>query len=229
VKAVVMAGGKGTRLRPLTFSIPKPLLPVGEKPILELIIRRLCSLKINDITIAIGYGAELIKAYFGDGKKFNVKISYIHEKNPLGTAGPLKMMENLKEPFLVMNGDIITKLDFLDLFNYHKTNNAAMTIAVKKYTNQLPFGTISFNKNNVIDIEEKPATDHLISTGIYILSPMAIRFIPADTFFTIPDLVKALINAKLNVIKYEFDEYWLAIEQLDQLEEANTSIRNWID
>src|SRR4030043_534681 len=211
VKAVIMAGGKGTRLKPITFSIPKPLLPVGEKPILELIISRLCSLKINDITIAIGYGAELIKAYFGDGKKFNIKINYVHEKKSLGTAGPLKMVKNLKEPFLVMNGDIITKLNFLDLFSYHKKNNAAMTIAVKKYTNQLPFGTISFNKNNVIDIEEKPTTNHLISTGIYILSPMAIRFIPVNIFFTIPDLVKALIKEKLNVIKYEFDEYWLQL------------------
>jgi len=125
-----------------------------------------------------------------------------------------------------MNGDIITKLNFLDLFSYHKKNNAAMTIAVKKYTNQLPFGTISFNKNNVIDIEEKPTTNHLISTGIYILSPMALRFIPANTFFTIPDLVKALIKEKLNVIKYEFNEYWLAIEQLEQLEEANSYIKN---
>lgn len=229
MKAVIMAGGKGTRLRPITFSIPKPLLPVGEKPILELIISRLCSLKINDITLAIGYGAELIKAYFGNGKKFNIRINYVHEKKSLGTAGPLKLIKNLKEPFLVMNGDIITKLNFLDLFSYHKKNNAVMTIAVKKYTNQLPFGTISFNKNNVIDIEEKPTTNHLISTGIYILSPIAIRFIPVNTFFTIPALIKALIKAKLNVIKYEFDEYWLAIEQLEQLEEASNNIKNWID
>jgi len=229
VKAVIMAGGKGTRLRPITFSIPKPLLPIGEKPILELIISRLSSLKINDITIAIGYGAELIEAYFGDGKKFNIKINYVQEKEPLGTAGPLKMVKNLKEPFLVMNGDIITKLNFLDLFNYHKKNNAAMTIAVKKYINQLPFGTISFKENIVIDINEKPTTNHLISTGIYILSPLAIKFIPENTFFTIPDLVKELIRAKLTVIKYEFDEYWLGIEQLDQLEEANNNVKNWVD
>jgi len=229
VKAVIMAGGKGTRLRPITFSIPKPLLPVGEKPILELIISRLCSLKIKDITIAVGYGAELIKAYFGNGKNFNIKINYVHEKNSLGTAGPLKLIKNLKEPFLVMNGDIITKINFLDLFSYHNKNNAVMTIAVKKYTNQLPFGTISFNKNNIIDIEEKPVTTHLISTGIYILSPIATRLIPENTFFTIPDLIKALIKAKLNVVKYEFNEYWLAIEQLEQLEEANNNIKDWID
>ena len=226
MKAVIMAGGKGTRLRPVTFSIPKPLLPVGEKPILELIIKRLCSLKINDVTIAVGYGAELIKAYFGNGKKFNIKIHYVYEEKALGTAGPLKRIKNLKEPFLVMNGDIITELNFLDLFNYHKKNNAVMTIAVKKYTSQLPFGTISFDENNIIDIEEKPTTVHLISTGIYILDPVALKFIPANTFFTIPDLVKAFIKAKLNVIKYEFDEYWLAIDKMEQLEEANNYIKN---
>ena len=229
MKAVILAGGKGSRLRPFTFSIPKPLLPVGGKSILELIIRRLFSLKINDITLAIGYGAELIKAYFGDGKKFNIKINYVQENKSLGTAGPLKMVKNLKEPFLVMNGDIITKINFLDLFNYHKKNNAVMTIAVKKYTNQLPFGTISLTKNNIIDIEEKPTTTHLISTGIYILDPIVIKYIPVDTFFTIPDLIKELVKAKLNVVKYEFDEYWLAIEQVDQLEEANNNIKDWID
>ena len=229
MKAVILAGGKGSRLRPFTFLIPKPLLPVGEKSILELIIRRLFSLGINDITLAIGYGAELIKAYFGDGKKFNIKINYVQENKSLGTAGPLKMVKNLKEPFLVMNGDIITKINFLDLFNYHKKNNAVMTIAVKKYTNQLPFGTISLTKNNIIDIEEKPTTTHLISTGIYILDPIVIKYIPVDTFFTIPDLIKELVKAKLNVVKYEFDEYWLAIEQVDQLEEANNNIKDWID
>jgi NDP-sugar pyrophosphorylase family protein len=224
-----MAGGMGTRLKPLTFAIPKPLLPVGEKPILELIINSLHSFKINDITLAIGYGAELIKAYFGEGKKFNVTIKYIQEKKSLGTAGPLKMIKNLEEPFLVMNGDIITKLNFLDLFDFHKKNNADMTIAVKKYTSHLPFGTISSNENDVTDINEKPATDYLISTGIYILNPISLKFIPSNTFYTIPDLVKALIKAKLSVLKYEFNEYWLGIERLDQLEEANNTVKNWVD
>jgi len=118
MKAVIMAGGRGTRLRPFTFSIPKPLLPVAEKPILELIIKKLHSMKIDEVILAVGYGAEMIKAYFGNGSKFNVKIKYMHETKILGTAGPLKLIKGLNEPFLVMNGDIITKLNFLDMFSF---------------------------------------------------------------------------------------------------------------
>ncbi|OGS34518.1 MAG: hypothetical protein A2474_03935 [Elusimicrobia bacterium RIFOXYC2_FULL_34_12] len=229
MKAVIMAGGQGTRLRPFTFSIPKPLLPITEKPILELIIRKLHSMKINEIILAIGYGAELIKAYFGNGNKFNVKIRYIQETKILGTAGPLKLIKGLNDPFLVMNGDIITKLNFLDMFEYHKKNNADMTIAAKKYINQLPFGTLTTNGNFIHDIKEKPTSKHLISTGIYILSPKVLNLIPNDTFFTMPDLIKSLIKIKKKVIKYEFEEYWLAIEQIEQLEEATTNVKDWID
>lgn len=229
MKVVIMAGGQGTRLRPFTFSIPKPLLPIGEKPILELIIRRLHSFKLNDIILAVGYGAELIKAYFGNGSKFDVRIKYIHEKKMLGTAAPLKMIDNLKEPFLVMNGDILTKLNFLDMLEYHKKHNAIMTIAAKTYTDQLPFGTLSTDGNIVKDIKEKPTYEYLVSTGIYILNPLAISYIPEDTFFTMPDLVKTLIKKGKKVITYRFEEYWLAIERLEQLEEAATSIKDWID
>ena len=229
MKAVIMAGGLGTRLRPFTFSIPKPLLPIAEKPILELIIKKLHLMKIDEIILAIGYGAELIKAYFGDGSKFNIKIKYAQETKILGTAGPLKLIKELNEPFLVMNGDIITKLNFLDMFLYHNKNNAEMTIAAKKYTNQLPFGTLITEGNIVMDITEKPISNHLISTGIYILNSEVLDLIPQDTFFTMPDLAKSLINAKRKVINYEFEEYWLAIEHLDHLEEATTNIKEWID
>lgn len=229
MKAVIMAGGQGTRLRPFTFSIPKPLLPIAEKPILELIIKKLHSMKIDEIIMAVGYGAEIIKAYFGDGSKFNIKIKYVQETKILGTAGPLKVITELTEPFLVMNGDIITKLNFLDMFEYHKKNNAEMTIAAKKYMYQLPFGTLITEGNIVSNIIEKPTSNHLISTGIYILNPEVLDVIPQDTFFTMPDLVKSLIKAKRKVIKYEFKEYWLAIEQIEQLEEATINVENWID
>ena len=229
MKAVIMAGGRGTRLRPFTFSIPKPLLPVAEKPILELIIKKLHSMKIDEVILAVGYGAEMIKAYFGNGSKFNVKIKYMHETKILGTAGPLKLIKGLNEPFLVMNGDIITKLNFLDMFNYHKKNNAEMTIAARKYVRQLPFGTLNTEGNIVTDIIEKPTTNYLISTGIYILNPKVLNVIPKDTFFTMPDLAQSLIKTRRKVIKYEFKEYWLAIEQIEQLEEATTNVENWID
>lgn len=229
MKAIIMAGGQGTRLRPFTFSIPKPLLPVGEKPILELIIRRLHSLNINEITLAIGYGAELIKAYFNDGKKFKVNIKYIQESKALGTAGPLRLIKGLKEPVIVMNGDILTKLNFLAMLAYHKKSGAEITVAVKKYTNQLPFGTLTISGQQILDIKEKPVTKHFISTGIYIIQPQVLKLIPLDTFFTMPDLLKALIKAGKKVIKYEFEEYWLAIEQMEQLKEASAKIKEWIE
>ena len=228
MKAVIFAGGSGTRLRPFTFSIPKPLLPVGEKPILELIIRRLRSLGISDITITLGYGAELIEAYFGDGRKFGVRIRYSRESKPLGTAGPLKLVKGLNEPFLVMNGDILTKLDFRKMFRFHKKNRAAMTIAARRYEDQLPFGTLSADGDSVLGIVEKPLKSHLISTGIYVLSPEARKKIPENAFFTMPDLIKSLIRAKMPVLKYEFDDYWLGIERVSQLEEANKKTKFWL-
>lgn len=221
MKAVIIAGGMGTRLRPFTFSIPKPLLPVGEKPILELILEKLRALDIREITMTLGYGAELIEAYFGDGGKFGVDISYTRETKPLGTAGPLKLIQNPKEPFLVMNGDILTDLDFAKMLRFHRRNGASMTIAARKHAMQLPFGTISADGNSVTDITEKPVKEYLISTGIYILEPEALGQIPDDTFFTMPELIKALIRAKKTVLKYQFDAYWLAIERVDQLEEAS--------
>jgi len=221
MKAVIIAGGTGTRLRPFTFSIPKPLLPVGEKPILELTLKKLRSLNIRNITMTLGYGAELIEAYFGGGGKFGVDIKYTRETKPLGTAGPLKLIRNLKEPFLVMNGDILTDLNFTKMLKFHNKNGAAMTIAVRKHASQLPFGTISADGNSVTGITEKPVTEHLISTGIYILGPEALRQVPADTFFTMPELIKALIRAGKSVLKYQFTDYWLAIERIEHLEEAS--------
>jgi NDP-sugar pyrophosphorylase family protein len=229
MKAIIIGGGSGTRLRPFTFSIPKPLLPVGEKPILELIIRRLRSLKIRDITLTLGYGAELIEAYFGNGAKLGVDIKYTHETKPLGTAGPLKLIRKPKESFLVMNGDILTKLDFTRMLRFHERNKADLTIAVRKYADQLPFGTLSIKGNNVVDITEKPVQEHLISTGIYIFRPWVLDKIPRNTFFTMPDLIKSLIQAKKSVLKYEFTDYWLAIERVSQLEEATQKAKLWND
>jgi NDP-sugar pyrophosphorylase family protein len=189
MKAVIIAGGSGTRLRPFTFSIPKPLLPVREKPILEHTIRRLRSLGITDITLTLGYGAELIEAYFGDGRKFGVDIKYTREKKPLGTAGPLHLIKGLRGPFLVMNGDILTRLDFNRMLRFHEKNRADITIAARKYRDRLPFGTLSCEGCRITGITEKPVTEYLVSAGIYIVSPAAARRIPANRFFTLPDLI----------------------------------------
>jgi NDP-sugar pyrophosphorylase family protein len=227
--AVIIAGGAGTRLRPFTFSIPKPLLPVGEKPILEYTIRRLRTLGITNITLTLGYGAELIEAYFGDGRRFGVDIKYTREKKPLGTAGPLRLIRGLKAPVLVMNGDILTRLDFNRLRKFHTSNGADMTIAVRKYADRLPFGTVEFSGDSVTGITEKPATQYLISTGIYMLGKGALDAIPRNAFFTMPDLIKTLLKRGRRVVKFEFKDYWLGIEQVSQLEEATQTAKAWTD
>ncbi len=227
MQAVIIAGGCGTRLRPFTFSIPKPLLPVGEKPILEYMVRRLRELAITDITLTLGYGAELIEAYFGDGRKFGVKINYTREKKPLGTAGPLRQIRGLKGPVLVVNGDILTRLDFNRLRDFHQKNRADLTIAVKKYADRLPFGTVEIAGDAVTGITEKPEKEYLISTGIYVLGRGALESVPRGTFFTMPDLIKALVRRGRRVLKYEFEDYWLGIERISQLEEATQTARAW--
>ncbi|MEW5905977.1 MAG: sugar phosphate nucleotidyltransferase [Elusimicrobiota bacterium] len=225
MKAVIIAGGCGTRLRPFTFSIPKPLLPVDEKPILEHMVRRLKALGIKDITLTLGYGAELIEAYFGGGEKFGVRIRYTRERRPLGTAGPLRLIKGLREPFLVMNGDILTRLDFRKFMAAHRRSGAELTIAARKYFDRLPFGTVSASGGRVTGITEKPVTEHLVSAGIYAVSPCALRRIPRAGAFTMPELVNSLLAAGRHVGIYEFSDYWLGIEKASQLEEATQEAR----
>lgn len=224
-----MAGGLGTRLRPFTFSIPKPLLPVREKPILEFILRRLKKFGFEDILLAIGYGAELIKAHFGNGKKFGVRIRYLEEPRNLGTAGPLKLLnpKSLSKPFLVMNGDILTRIDFKKLLRLHIQQKAELTVAVKNHIQQIPFGAIRMNGKLIQSIQEKPKLSQKISTGIYAMNPEALSFIPGGRFFTIPELITALLKNKRRVAGYEFSDYWLAIERIDQLEHAGLHPEEW--
>ena len=165
MQAIIMAGGMGVRLRPLTFSIPKPLIPVGEKPILEMIISRLKKHGIKDIILAVGYKSDLIKAYFEDGKKFGVNITYFLEEKKLGTAGPLKIIsgkEDISDPVLVMNGDIVTELDFDKLINFHKSKKSDFTVATKKHEYKSPFGVIKTESDKVISLEEKPVIKYEI-------------------------------------------------------------------
>lgn len=232
MKAVIMAGGLGTRLRPLTFSIPKPLLPIREKPILEIIIRKLHTFGIREIILAVGYGAELIKTYFQDGTKFDVKIDYISESKQLGTAGPLKLINDYfqsGELFLVMNGDILTKLNFREMIDFHLKYEGEMTIAIKKYEYQLPYGVVDTQNNLVKGVNEKPTFSFDISTGIYILNYSAIDYIPDNTYFTMPNLARILIENGKRVLSYHFDEYWLAIEQIDHFQEAEANLAEWVD
>jgi NDP-sugar pyrophosphorylase family protein len=223
MKAVVLAGGRGTRLRPLTFSVPKPLLPIAEKPILEIILKNFKKYNITDIIISVGYQGELIKAFCGDGSKFGLSIKYVDEEKALGTAGPLSLMRGnfgKGEKFVLMNGDIFTQLDFAFMIDYHIKGKYCMTVGYRKYEHKLPFGVLQLERNRLYGIIEKPSTEFNVSAGIYILNESVIDLVPDNSFFTIPELVSKLLEKKRNIGAYLIEEYWLGIENVDHFEEA---------
>jgi NDP-sugar pyrophosphorylase family protein len=228
--AVILAGGLGTRLRPLTFSIPKPLLPVGERPILEVIITRLKEFGFDKFVLSVGYRAELIETYFGDGTKLGVGIQYLHEEQPLGTAGPLANLRDLfivgdDDSFLVMNGDLLTDLDFAPFVDHHQHGDFDLTVAVKEIERKLPYGVVETDTyGRVQRIVEKPASRYPVSGGIYLLRGRALSKIPADTHFTIPDLVDALVADDRKVGSYPLNEYWQPVEQQEDMENARAHL-----
>ncbi len=223
MKAVVLAGGKGTRLRPLTFSIPKPLLPIDEKPIIEIILKNFEKFGITEVIISIGYQGELIKAFCGDGTKFGLSVKYVDEEKPLGTAGPLSLMRdhfNKRENFILMNGDIFTQLDFSKMVNYHKNGNYCMTTGYRTYEHKLPFGVLELKNGKLCGIVEKPSTTFNVSAGIYVLNASILDLIPDNTFFTTPELANKLLEEKRNIGAYLIEEYWLGIENIGNFNEA---------
>jgi NDP-sugar pyrophosphorylase family protein len=223
MKTVILAGGRGVRLRPLTYTIPKPLLPIGEKPILEEIIERLKAHGLDDITIAVGYRAELIETYFRDGAHLGVRIDYVRETHPLGTAGPLALVASslpAGEPVLMMNGDILTDLDMRAFIDAHRRSGAEVTVVTREHELQHPFGVIQVDGSRVTGITEKPSVVDTVSAGIYALQPSALDVIPRDAFFDMPDLVNKLVDAGRPVAVYPFDGEWIAIDRIEQLEDA---------
>lgn len=228
MKAIILTGGLGKRLRPFTFAIPKPLIPLGDKPILQIIIEHLKKFHISDLIFATGWHSELIETYFGKGEKFGIKIAYVKESKPLGTAGPLSLAKNLlvdQEPFLLMNGDVVTKININKLLAYHNKNNFDLTIGTAEYKQRLPFGTIIVKNKRVEQFIEKPLTSWKISTGIYLLNKDIVDFIPKNKFFSMPSLIKKLITNKRSVGVYAIKEYWAAVENIAQLEEINKNLR----
>lgn len=224
-RAIILAGGKGVRMRPLTYTIPKPLLPVGEKPILEEIVERLAAAGLRTFVIAVGYRAELIETYFTDGAHFGVTIEYVRETHPLGTAGPLAQVRDgialdPAEPLFVMNGDILTDLDARAFLDAHRASGCEITVATREYQLQHPYGVITLDGDRVAGIVEKPAVTDVVSAGIYAIQPSALDLIPTDAFFDMPDLVNALVAAGRPVGAYRFEGEWLAIDRPQQLEDA---------
>lgn len=221
LKAVVMAGGFGKRLQPLTDDIPKPMLKIGERPVLEHIIRQLSDSGIRQVKITTHYKPEKITDHFGDGRDFNVNLEYVTEEQPLGTAGSLGLIEPPTEPVLVMNGDILTRVDFQSMFHFHQDHHADMTVAVRQYEMDIPFGVVETSGERVTGIREKPLMKFFVNAGIYLLEPSVFRFIPREgTRFDMPELIERLLAAGRNVVSFPVSEYWLDIGQHDDYQRA---------
>lgn len=219
---VLMAGGMGTRLGELTVNCPKPMLKVGSKPILHSVIDHLKSHGFYKFVISLNYKADVIEKYFGDGQEFDVHISYIREKQKMGTAGSLSLLDVSSDyPILVMNGDILTKTDFSYLLDHHKRTESLATMCVYKYSQQIPFGVIEAPDGIILNIEEKPAHEHLISAGIYVLDPKVLSLVPRDQAFDMPDLFRQVMKQfPKKAMVFPIYEYWIDVGQKKDLSRA---------
>jgi NDP-mannose synthase len=224
-RAVILAGGKGSRLAPYTTVIPKPLMPIGDRAILDVILRQLQEKGFTDVTLAVGYLAHLIKAVFGDGSALGVKIDYHEEKTPLGTAGALATIDNLEEPFLVMNGDVLTSLDYRALYDTHVAQQNALTIATHRRTVKTEYGVLHLDGQQqaetspVVGYEEKPEFRYVVSMGIYVVDPSVLELIEPEAL-DFPDLVQRLLDDGRPVGSYLYGGYWLDIGRHDDYMQA---------
>jgi NDP-sugar pyrophosphorylase family protein len=222
VKAVILAGGKGTRLKPYTTHFPKPLMPIGDKPILELVIEKLREAEIKQIVITTGHMSGMIESFFGNGKKFGVHITYSAESKPLGTGGPLRLIKDrIREDFLVMNGDVLTDLDFSDFITFHLENKNTATIAASTRKVDVDFGLVRLDKkNHFLSWKEKPVLEYSVSMGIYLFSPVIFHDLPEKESFGIPELIQHLHKKKQKIMGYLHRGYWLDIGRPDDYQKA---------
>lgn len=219
----LIAGGLGTRLYPLTHNTPKPLLKVGNKPILETIIKNFAKYGFVNITICINYKSELIREYFGDGTSFGVSIEYIQEPMRLGTAGALSLIKNKpQESFLVMNADLLTNVNFDHLLEFHETEKSFATMCVREYDYQVPYGVVDTKGSTILSIKEKPLYKFFVNAGIYVLSPQALNFIPKNQFYDMPTLYEEVLQKKLKSVSFPIYEYWLDIGQISDFKKAQS-------
>lgn len=219
---VLMAGGLGTRLRPLTDNVPKPMLKVGTKPILQTILESFIEHGFHQYYFSVNYKREIIKRYFGNGLKWGVNIQYIDEEKQLGTAGALSLFnERPTKPIIIMNGDILTKVNFQQLLYFHEETHSIATMCVREYQYQIPYGVVKTEGTNLSSIEEKPLERYFVNAGIYILNPEALDYIPKNKFFDMPSLFDVLLNSGKKTSVFPIREYWLDIGKMHDFEKAN--------
>jgi dTDP-glucose pyrophosphorylase/CBS domain-containing protein len=226
LQAVIMAGGQGTRLRPLTEDVPKPMLPVGGRPLLELIVEQLQQAGIRQVNVTTHYKPEKIIEHFGDGHAFGVELHYVNEDQPLGTGGALGLMPTPQQPLLVINGDILTQVNFRAMAAYHQEQQADMTVAVRRYEVQVPYGVVECDGPNVRRLKEKPQLGFLVNAGIYLLEPSVYQIIPSGQHFNMTDLIQWLLDAGRPVVSFPIREYWLDVGQLADYTQAQNDVEN---
>lgn len=220
-RAIILAGGKGKRLRPYTVVLPKPLMPISEYPILEIIVKQLAKNRFNEITIAVNHQADIIKAYFGNGNKWGIDINYSLEETPLSTMGPLKLIKDLPKNFLVMNGDVLTDLNFSEFFEYHLKRKNVFTISSCKRKHKADFGVLEINeKNELISFKEKPVVEYYVSMGVYCANKEITKIIPEKVQYGFDDLMIKLIELKKPAKVKNFEGYWLDIGRRDDYMKA---------
>jgi dTDP-glucose pyrophosphorylase len=224
---VLMAGGLGQRLQPLTRNTPKPLLSIGDRPILQTILESFVEQRFRKFYISVNYRAMDIKEHFGDGSKWNVEVEYLEEDRRLGTAGALTLIpETETSPLIVMNGDLLTRVNFQDLLDYHEQQDAAATMCVRQYDIQVPFGVVNIEGNRIRMIDEKPVQRFLVNAGIYVLNPDVIGLIPRGRYFDMTELFGAILDAERETAAFPVHEYWLDVGRIDDLEKAKRDFKN---
>lgn len=221
MKAVILAGGKGTRLAPYTQILPKPLMPIGEMPILEVLLRQLRRAGVDEVILTVGHLAELLRAFFKDGAQLGLDIRYSYEEHPLGTAGPIALVAGLEETFLVTNGDVLTTLDIRELVAFHRRSASIATIAVHRRQVKIDLGVVEWDGDGrIAGYIEKPCYDYTVSMGIYVFEPEVLAYIPHDQYLDFPDLVLNLLKAGERVAGFPFDGYWKDLGRADDYQEA---------
>ena len=228
VTGVIMAGGYGRRLMPLTATIPKPMLPVNGRPLLEHMLDKLCKAGIRSVNVTTHYLSDNIVQYFKDGSGFGVHLNYVEETEPLGTAGALAKMPAGTDPLLVINGDILTGVDIRAMLDFHTEHSAHLTVGVRQYDIEVPFGVVETDGVKITRITEKPVLRHFINAGVYMIDRGLCRLVPVDRHFDMPDLIDAAIQAGGTVISFPVREYWLDIGRIEQYQRADADVAEGI-